>query len=84
MNDGWRTVTLSTLWGSRMCGRQRTCGKFSCRQVVTPEVEMPRSRSDRCGLSGSSAKGDKLRSDRNALGDFHANHRFERFQLAGV
>ncbi len=78
MSDSWCAVTLSTLRGSRMCGRQRACGKFSCRQVVATEVQIAL---DRCGLSGSSAEGDELRSHGNALGDFHADNRFERFQL---
>jgi len=34
---------------------------------------------NRCGLRGPSAEGDKFRSDGDALGDFHADYRFERF-----
>jgi len=35
-------------------------------------------------LGGPFAQGDQLRADRNALGDFHANHSFERFQFTRV
>ena len=35
-------------------------------------------------LRGPFAQGDQLRADRDALGDFHANHRFKRFQFTRV
>ena len=81
--------------GSRMCGRHRTCGEmildvWQLKELGACFSEVANKKAKKCwyliqkscGLSGSSAEGDELRSHGNALGDFHADYRFERFQLA--
>jgi hypothetical protein len=46
---------------------------------VGADVEIVEYGLKRRGLRGSPAEGNKFRSHGNALGDFHADYRFERF-----
>ena len=53
---------------------------FDCSKKT--EVEIAEYGFERSELWGSPAEGNKFRSHGNALGDFHADYCFERFQLA--
>jgi len=61
-----------------------TGGPIFFQAVLTTGWKGPRPCLDRCGLSGSSAEGDKFRSHRHAFGDFHPDYCFERFEFPGV
>jgi len=84
VSDGWFTITLCNPRSLGCVAVKGLAGNFlrtggndrsgNCRGLAW--IGAP--------LSGSSAEGDELRSHGNALGDFHTNHRFERFQFARV